>query len=417
METPNLHAPGDVAVGALVRVLHEIAFRLAGREALAVRLSAAWEQARQVIACDHCMIMLWPERDVLALCEPDCTEACSDRLRQRLEWHARMLDGDIAVSLEERPLPAEPQEAFVSGDAASAYLSLPLMGLEGVLGLIYLMRQENQPFCVEEVSLVSVIASQFAACLAHHRYQETLLRANEARGRFLSQVAHELRNALHPAQMNVHVIQMIVGVEEELRHPVERLETSLGQMARLVDDLLDRQRIVNGLVELRRESVDLNLVAATVVENQRSTAEQANLRLQLERSPAPVLVDGDPGRLDQVITNLVTNGIRYSDSGEVRIEITRRGVDAILRVTDTGIGMDRETQAHVFELFRTQAADVVHGRGGLGIGLAVVKQLVDLHGGSVACYSAGIGQGSEFTVRLPALPEGLAAASAVSSPT
>jgi signal transduction histidine kinase len=416
METANLNAPGDVAAGALVRVLHEIAFRLAGRDELAIRLRAAWEQARQVIACDHCMIMLWPERDVLALCEPDCTEACSDRLRQRLEWHARMLDGDIAASLEERPLPAEPQEAIVSGDGATAYLSLPLMGLEGVLGLIYVMRRENRPFGVEEVSLVSIIASQFAACLAHHRYQATLLRASEARGRFLSQVAHELRNALHPARMNVEVIQTIVGVEEQLRRPVERLETSIGQMARLVDDLLDRQRIVNGLVELRRECVDLNLIAATVVENQRPAAEQKSLSLQLERSPEPVLVDGDPGRLDQVITNLVTNAIRYSDSGEVRVAIARSGAGATVRVSDTGIGMDRQTQAHVFELFRTQAADVAHGRGGLGIGLAVVKQLVELHGGSVACRSAGLGQGSEFTVRLPALPEVLVAESAVASP-
>ena len=129
-----------------------------------------------------------------------------------------------------------------------------------------------------------------------------------------------------------------------------------------------------------------------------------------------MLVDGDPGRLDQVITNLVTNGIRYSDSGEVRVEIARAGADATVRVTDTGIGMDRETQAHAFELFRTQAADVAHGRGGLGIGLAVVKQLVELHGGRVACSSAGLGQGSEFTLRLPALPEGLAAESTAASP-
>jgi len=417
METASLVAPGDLSAGALVRVLHEIVLCLAGREELAVRLGAAWEQARQVIACDRCLVMLWPERDVLALGEPDGAEACPDRLRQRLEWHARMLDGDLAARPDKRPLGAEPQEAIVADDGTTAYLSLPLMGLEGVLGLIYVTRQKDRPFCIEEVALIGLIASRFAACLAQHRYQETLLRASEARGRFLSQVAHELRNALDPALMNVQAIQMIAGAEERFRHPVERLERSIRQTMRLVDDLLDTQRIVNGLVELRREWVDLNGIAAAVIENQRSAAEQKALSLHLTQSPAPVLVDGDPGRLDQIITNLVTNGIRYSDSGEVRIEITRRGADAILRVTDTGIGMDRETQAHVFELFRTQAADVVHGRGGLGIGLAVAKQLVELHGGSITCHSAGLGQGSEFTVLLPALPEEFAAGSAVSSPT
>ena len=133
METPSLNAPGDLSVRALAHVLHEIAFRLAGREELAIRLGAAWEQARQVIACDHCVVMLWLEREVLALGEPDDAVVCSDRLRQRLEWHARMLDGDIAASLEERPLPIESQAAIVSGDSTTAYLSLPLMGLEGVL--------------------------------------------------------------------------------------------------------------------------------------------------------------------------------------------------------------------------------------------------------------------------------------------
>src|SRR5207244_1052340 len=132
-------------------------------------------------------------------------------------------------------------------------------------------------------------------------------RANEARGRFISQVAHELRNVLNPASMNVQAIQLIAGAEERLRHPVELLERSIRQMVRLVDDLLDTQRIVNGLVELRRERVDLNRIAAAVIETQRSTAEQKALSLHLTQSPDPVFVEGDPGRLDQVITNLVTN--------------------------------------------------------------------------------------------------------------
>src|SRR5207237_1012222 len=116
METADRSAPSDLSAGALVRALHAIALRLAGREELEARLRVAWEQARQVVACDDCMVMLWPERDVLALCEPDRPEGCSDRLRQRLEWHARMLDGDIAASTDECPLPMEPQEAAVSDD-------------------------------------------------------------------------------------------------------------------------------------------------------------------------------------------------------------------------------------------------------------------------------------------------------------
>src|SRR5438045_4701240 len=114
-----------------------------------------------------------------------------------------MPDEDISSSIQERPRPSEPQDAIVVDDGDTAYLSLPLMGLEGVLGLIYVMRREDRPFGIEEVSLVSAIASQYAACLAHHRYQETLRQANEARGRFISQVAHELRNALNPASLNV----------------------------------------------------------------------------------------------------------------------------------------------------------------------------------------------------------------------
>src|SRR5207302_8229332 len=128
-----------LSAGALVRALHGIAFRLAGREELAVRLRAAWEHAREVIACDHCLVMLWPERDVLALCEPDCPEGGSDRLRQRLEWHARMLDEDRAASIQARTLLSEPSAAIAADDGRApgtggyAALSPPLMGLEGVL--------------------------------------------------------------------------------------------------------------------------------------------------------------------------------------------------------------------------------------------------------------------------------------------
>jgi signal transduction histidine kinase len=401
MDAATFDTARALPAGTLARILNDIALVLASREALAVRLRAAWGEAQQALSCDHCLILSWPERDLLALCESDCPEAASDDLRGRLERHARILDGEDEVSLDERPLRAGPAELIATDDLGAAALSLPLVGPEGMLGLIHLTRAGQRPFGIEEVVLGCVIASQLAACLAHHHSQETLARASEARVRFISQVAHELRNALQPARLNLEVIQRLADLDERLQRPVERLNRSVDQMARMVNDLLDAQRVVNGLVELRRARVDLNLIAATVIENQRSAAEQKALSLKLEPSPDPVFVDGDPGRLDQILTNLVTNAIRYSDRGEVRVDVARQGDEAVVRVSDTGMGMTAETQAHVFELFRTQATDVHHGRGGLGIGLAVVKQLVELHGGSIACTSLGLGQGSEFVVRLP----------------
>jgi PAS domain S-box-containing protein len=232
-------------------------------------------------------------------------------------------------------------------------------------------------------------------------YEESLRAANQAKDEFLAMLGHELRNPLGTLTNAVAVLERLPG-DETMRHVVAIIGRQTGHLGRLVDDLLDVARVTSGKIELQRGPVELRALAGRCLDALAQAGRTERHTVVLEG--AAVHVDGDAARLEQVLNNLVDNALKYTPgAGRVTITTERTGETAVLRVRDTGQGIRTDLLARVFDLFVQEPQSLDRSRGGLGLGLALVKRLVELHGGSVAVWSAGPGQGSEFTVRLPAV--------------
>jgi signal transduction histidine kinase len=219
---------------------------------------------------------------------------------------------------------------------------------------------------------------------------------------FLAEVGHELRTPL-AAICNALQVLALDGEDAATRDYVRCLmERQTQCIGRLVDGLMEASRLEHGKIDLRTEPVDLAECVARAVETMRLSLEKRGHQLEVGLPREPVFIDADPGRLEQVLKNLLNNAAKYTQPGG-RIWLTAevRGSDVFLRVRDTGIGIDREMLPHVFESFWQVERARDHSEGGLGIGLALVQKLVELHGGSVSASSPGLGRGSEFVVRLP----------------
>lgn len=234
-----------------------------------------------------------------------------------------------------------------------------------------------------------------------HRQEEELRAADRRKDEFLAVLAHELRNPLAPLRHNLEILRVSTdpALCEEARSVMGR---QVNQLTRLVDDLLDVSRIGRGKVTLRRERMDVAAAARAAVEAVRPALVAAGHELTVELPSLATYVEADPTRLTQVLTNLLQNAIKYSPpGGRIRLSATRDGNEAVLRVRDAGVGIPAEMLERVFEPFAQVGDSLERSQGGLGIGLTLVRSLVELHGGKVAAYSDGPNRGSEFVVRLP----------------
>jgi PAS domain S-box-containing protein len=238
--------------------------------------------------------------------------------------------------------------------------------------------------------------------MAELRGRAEELAANDRRkDEFLAMLSHELRNPLAPIRNAVHMLREVAG-GPELGHAREVIERQVTHLARLVDDLLDVSRITRGKVALRPERVGLEEVVARAVETTRPLVEAREHTLSVEVKPNAPYLHADPVRLAQVIANLLNNAAKYTDpGGRITIKAGREGDEAVVRVRDTGAGIPADILPHVFELFTQAERTLDRAQGGLGIGLTLVKSLVEQHGGRVEAFSEGSGRGSEFVVRLP----------------
>ena len=231
---------------------------------------------------------------------------------------------------------------------------------------------------------------------------ETDCRKNE----FLAMLAHELRNPLAPISNAVRALRLAGRDEEAVQSATGMLERQVGQMARLVDDLLDMSRITRGRIELRKRRTELASVVHQSVEAVRAQYTSMSHELTVTLPPRTVYLDADPARLAQIVGNLLNNACKFTDAGgHVSLSVDEEGGEAVIRVRDTGIGIAAEHLPRVFDMFAQADTSLERSRDGLGIGLTLVKTLVEMHGGSVEARSAGIGRGSEFTVRLPTAAE------------
>jgi PAS domain S-box-containing protein len=239
-----------------------------------------------------------------------------------------------------------------------------------------------------------------------------LSEADTRKNEFLAMLAHELRNPLAPITNAVRAIQLGRGDREAVQSASDLLERQVGQMSRLVDDLLDMSRITRGKIELRRERVELTPVFNQAVEAARVFFRSMGHELSVTLPPQPIYLNADPTRLAQVVGNLLNNAGKFTDrGGRVWLSVERQDGEAVIRVADNGIGIAADQVPHLFEMFTQVDTSLERSRDGLGIGLTLVKTLVEMQGGTVEARSDGLGRGSEFVVRLPVLmeqPEALA---------
>jgi signal transduction histidine kinase len=235
-----------------------------------------------------------------------------------------------------------------------------------------------------------------------------LQKAVRDRDQFLAMLGHELRNPLGAILASVQLMEQKEPEKNPRERRIIRRQTQL--LSRLVDDLLDVSRVTSGKIVLDRKSVDLRELVARCVLNCGAAAKEAGIALSFSASDS-AWVDGDAVRLEQIVNNLLTNALKYTPpGGRVEVRVAREGDDALVRVADTGVGMDPEILPRVFDLF-TQADDAIdRAHGGLGIGLTLVRSLVELHGGTVSAESPGRGLGSTFTIRVPGIEGAPAAA-------
>jgi signal transduction histidine kinase len=226
--------------------------------------------------------------------------------------------------------------------------------------------------------------------------------ASRRKDEFIATLAHELRNPLAPVRSAVRVLQLQGGDTAESQPAKQIIARQIGVMARLIDDLMDVSRINQGRIELQREIVDLATVLELAVEATRPHMEESGHELALVLPDAPVVLHADVTRLSQIFVNLLTNAAKYTDQGG-RIELAARHDDGAVKVTvrDNGIGIAEENLRSLFVMFAQVEGALSRSRGGLGIGLSLVKHLAELHGGSVEAHSPGLGAGSTFTVSLP----------------
>ncbi len=235
---------------------------------------------------------------------------------------------------------------------------------------------------------------------------EALQEADRRKDEFLATLAHELRNPLAPIRNGLQVLRLArenPQAEEQARGMIER---QVQQMVRLIDDLLDLSRISRGKVELRRERLDLAAAVQSAVETSRPLIEQAGHELTLSLPSEPVFVDADVTRLAQVFANLLNNAAKYTErGGDIRLSVEphEHENDVLVRVRDNGVGIPASMLPRIFEMFTQVDRSLERTQGGLGIGLSIVKRLVEMHGGTVEARSEGPGRGSELVVRLPVL--------------
>src|SRR5262245_57698699 len=258
------------------------------------------------------------------------------------------------------------------------------------------------------LAVVAVTGLLLAAAVAERaRIEEALRESDHHKDAFLAMLAHELRNPLGPIRNATHILRQRMRADPTAEQARAMIDRQVGHMTRLIDDLLDVSRIAQGRIELRKERCDLAASACETAEDYRQLLESGGLRLKLELPAGPLWMDGDPTRLAQVVGNLLHNASKFTEPGGsvvVRLRCDGDGSGAHLSVRDTGIGMTPETLGRLFGAFQQADRTLARSRGGLGLGLALVKGLVERHGGSVSAASAGPGYGSEFTVVLPLAP-------------
>jgi signal transduction histidine kinase/DNA-binding response OmpR family regulator len=282
---------------------------------------------------------------------------------------------------------------------------LPLSARGRTLGALSLgMGPSGRRSGPADLALAEELAGRAAIALDNARLYRDIQEADRRKNEFLSMLAHELRNPLAPLLNGVELLRLSGPSRPDLAEIEDMMERQVKHLVRMVDDLLDISRITRGKIWLRTEPLDVGVIVARAVEVSRPFLDARRHEFTVALPDKPLQVEGDAIRLAQVLTNLLHNASKYTEEGgRIWLSVAHEGKEAVFRIRDTGVGIPAEMLASVFDLFTQVERTLDRSHGGLGIGLTLVRRLVEMHGGSVQVYSSGPGQGSEFTVRLPAL--------------
>ena len=308
------------------------------------------------------------------------------------------------------------EPALAHGFRASA--AFPLRRQGRVIGALTLYAPTPGAFDPEHVKLLESLCADISYALdaleqerlrteaerALRESERNLREADRRKNEFMAVLSHELRNPLAPIKNSLYILDRAVPGGDQARRAQAVIDRQVGQLVRLVDDLLDVTRITRNKIHLQRQRLELNDLVRRTMEDHRSLFEKSEVRLELHLAPQPVFVSADWNRLAQVVGNLLQNAAKFTDRGgsaSVSVATDAAARRAIIRMADTGVGMAPEMLARLFQPFMQADTTLDRNKGGLGLGLALVKGLVELHGGEISAHSAGLGKGAEFVVRLP----------------
>jgi signal transduction histidine kinase/CheY-like chemotaxis protein len=333
----------------------------------------------------------------------------------------------VLVVAEERILPAESKRLAAVLRAQPPWSDLPLLlltreGADSPRAREAVSTLGNVTLLERPLRITTLLSAVRTALRARRRqYQirghleereratEALRAADQRKDEFLATLGHELRNPLAPLLTGLHLLRLSGGQDPTIGRMTDVMERQITHLVRLVDDLLEVSRITRGVIDVQREPVELGALLRSAVETTRQMFESARHRLSVELPDAPIMISGDAVRLTQVFSNLLTNAAKYTDAGgRVSLVARRRHGQAVVSVRDNGIGISATHLKSVFEMFMQVDRSNRRAQGGLGIGLTLVRSLVQMHGGSVEAHSAGLGKGSEFVVTLPVIDSGAA---------
>jgi PAS domain S-box-containing protein len=291
-----------------------------------------------------------------------------------------------------------------------SYLAMPVIGRSGdKLGGLFFGHAERDVFTESDERVVAGLAAQGAIAIENARLFDAVQKAREAaevanrlKDEFLATVSHELRTPLNAVLGWTSLLRGTQMDEARRAKALETIERNARLQQQIVEDILDVSRIIAGQLRLDRDPMPFRPIVEAAVESIRPMADANSLSLTVELGDDPAILIGDRARLQQVVSNLLSNAVTFTPEGgaiRVSLDVTESRVELV--VSDTGIGIAPEFLPHVFERFRQEDARVTRAHGGLGLGLAIVRHLTEMHGGSVAAVSAGVGKGATFIVRLP----------------
>lgn len=313
------------------------------------------------------------------------------------------MEGRILIADVEKDPQFTEHRSIARSAGFRAVQSTPLLSTNGtLLGMLSTHFRQPQLPDERQLRLLDLYVLQAASLIERMRAEEALQQADRRKDQFLATLAHELRNPLAPIKNVLHVFDTEKAGEDITAEARDVMKRQVHQMTRLIEDLMDVSRVSRGKIILQKQPVTLQEAIQAAIETTAPLITEKQHQLTVSQPPEPIWLDADTVRLSQVFANLLNNAAKYTDTGgHIALTVAKEGKEAIVSIKDDGIGIPDKMLASIFDLFIQVDNSLERKQGGLGIGLTLVKELVELHGGTIKAASKDQGKGSEFTIRLP----------------